>query len=305
MKNRIIFLILFFIISLKPVTSFENKILIQINNEIITTIDISNEIKYLEALNKNIKNLEENVIIQIAKNSLIKQKIKKIELYKNINELTVEPKYLNYLITKTYSNIGLNNVKEFEEHLDMYGLKIDSIKERIKVDTVWKQLIYTKYKNQIKIDKKKITNEVTNKKTKIFKLSEILFKLDKDENLVDKFEKIKKSISKNGFENAALIYSLSDSSNNGGNLGWINSNAISANILNKLSSININEFTNPIIVPSGFLILKISDFKEEKNLGNIKEEVEKIINNKVNEQINQYSNLYINKLKKDTIINEL
>ncbi len=153
--------------------------------------------------------------------------------------------------------------------------------------------------------KKKITNEVTNKKTKIFKLSEILFKLDKDENLIEKFEKIKKSISKNGFENAALIYSLSDSSNNGGNLGWINSNAISANILNKLSSININEFTNPIIVPSGFLILKISDFKVEKNLGNIKEEVEKIINNKVNEQINQYSNLYINKLKKDTIINEL
>ena len=166
-------------------------------------------------------------------------------------------------------------------------------------------MIYVRYKNQIKIDKKKIAQEIKNRKSKIYKLSEILFTLKVNDKLEMKYNLLKKSISEKGFENTALIYSVSDSSRKGGDLGWVNSNAISPKILKKLSLLNVNDHTDPIIVPGGFLILKIQDYKEEEIKYNIDKEIEKVVNGKVNEQLNVFSNLHINKLKKDIIVNEL
>ena len=132
-----------------------------------------------------------------------------------------------------------------------------------------------------------------------------MFFLDANESLSEKFNKIKTSIEKNGFENTALVYSKTDSSEIGGKIGWINETAISKKILSELNSTKINTHTNPISVPGGFLILKINDYKDEKKESNIEKEVAKIINIKMNEQINQFSNLFINRLKKNIIINEI
>tara|TARA_B100000886_G_C20402330_1_gene483173 strand:- start:688 stop:1605 length:918 start_codon:yes stop_codon:yes gene_type:complete len=298
-----------FILSLalnsKIAFGIENKILLKINSEIITTVDIANEIRYLKALNQEIKTLDQNTIITIAKNNLIKDKIKEVELLKNIKELKVDNNYLEFLKKNIYLNIGLNSLEEFRIYLGSYDLKINMIEEKLKIDTNWKKLVYTKYKNQIKIDKEKILSEVKNRKSKFYKLSEILFSLKGNDNMEEKIDIVKKSIVKNGFENTALIYSISDSSIKGGDLGWINSTAISSKILEELSSIKINEFTKPIIVPGGFLILKINDYKEEKKQYDVDEEVEKVINTKINDQLNTFSNLYLNKLKKDIIVNEL
>ena len=162
-----------------------------------------------------------------------------------------------------------------------------------------------KYKDQIKIDKEKIVQEIKNRKSKIYKLSEILFTLEGNDKLENKYNILNKSILEKGFLNTALIYSISDSSRKGGDLGWVNSNAISAKILKKLSFLKVNDHTGPIVVPGGFLILKIEDFKEEEIKYDIDKEIEKVVNSKLNEQINMFSNLYINKLKKDIIVNEL
>ena len=297
--------ILFLFLDHNFALGLENKILLKIDREIITTVDIANEIGYLQALNKNINNLDQNTLISIAKNNLIKDKIKQIELLKNLNKLEIKPDHLKFLIKNIYLKIGLANLEEFKIYLKNNGLKIEMVEEKILIDANWKQFIYVRYKNQIKIDKKKIAQEIKNRKSKIYKLSEILFTLKVNDKLEMKYNLLKKSISEKGFENTALIYSVSDSSRKGGDLGWVNSNAISPKILKKLSLLNVNDHTDPIIVPGGFLILKIQDYKEEEIKYNIDKEIEKVVNSKVNEQLNVFSNIYINKLKKDIIVNEL
>lgn len=297
--------ILFLFLDHNFALGLENKILLKIDREIITTVDIANEIGYLQALNKNINNLDQNTLISIAKNNLIKDKIKQIELLKNLNKLEIKRDHLKFLIKNIYLKIGLANLEEFKIYLKNRGLKIEMVEEKILIDANWKQFIYVRYKNQIKIDKKKIVQEIKNRKSKIYKLSEILFTLKGNDKLEIKYNLLNKSISEKGFENTALIYSVSDSSRKGGDLGWVNSNAISPKILKKLSLLNVNDHTDPIIVPGGFLILKIQDYKEEEIKYNIDKEIEKVVNSKVNEQLNVFSNLHINKLKKDIIVNEL
>ena len=297
--------ILFLFLDHNFALGLENKILLKIDREIITTVDIANEIGYLQALNKNINNLDQNTLISIAKNNLIKDKIKQIELLKNLNKLEIKRDHLKFLIKNIYLKIGLANLEEFKIYLKNRGLKIEMVEEKILIDANWKQFIYVRYKNQIKIDKKKIVQEIKNRKSKIYKLSEILFTLKGNDKLEIKYNLLNKSISEKGFENTALIYSVSDSSRKGGDLGWVNSNAISPKILKKLSLLNVNDHTDPIIVPGGFLILKIQDYKEEEIKYNIDKEIEKVVNSKVNEQLNVFSNIYINKLKKDIIVNEL
>ena len=297
--------ILFLFLDHNFALGLENKILLKIDREIITTVDIANEIGYLQALNKNINNLDQNTLISIAKNNLIKDKIKQIELLKNLNKLEIKPDHLKFLIKNIYLKIGLANLEEFKIYLKNNGLKIEMVEEKILIDANWKQFMYVRYKNQIKIDKKKIVQEIKNRKSKIYKLSEILFTLKGNDKLEIKYNLLNKSISEKGFENTALIYSVSDSSRKGGDLGWVNSNAISPKILKKLSLLDVNDHTDPIIVPGGFLILKIQDYKEEEIKYNIDKEIEKVVNGKVNEQLNVFSNLHINKLKKDIIVNEL
>ncbi len=305
MFKKLLILVILLSANSNIVYSLENKILFKINNEIITTIDISNEINYLQVINHEIKTLNQNTKIEMAKNNLIKDKIKEIELLKNISELEIDDKYLKFLIKNLYLRIGLNDLEAFKKYLNNHNVKIEMIKNKFLIDNNWKRFIYAKYKNQIKIDKGEILNEVKNRKSKIFKLSEILFTLNEGEILEEKFNVINKSILENGFENTALIYSISDSSKKGGDLGWVNSTTISSKILKEISLININEYSNPIIVPGGFLILKIQDYKEKRENNNIDEEVEKVINRKINNQLNTYSNLYLNKLTKDIKVNEL
>ena len=57
-KIQFYILIIFCFVS-ENIYALENKILIKVNNEIITSLDINSEINYLIALNKNIENLDE------------------------------------------------------------------------------------------------------------------------------------------------------------------------------------------------------------------------------------------------------
>ncbi len=287
------------------IKALENKILIKLNNEIITTVDISNEISYLKAFNKSIKELDNQKIISIAKNSIIKDRIKKIEIQKLTDNITIDQEYLKSMIKNAYLNIGLMNIDEFKNHLKYNDVNIEMVEEKLILDAYWKQIIFEKYKNKIKIDEKKIIDEITKRKNKFYNISEIVFNVEKNEKLNEKFNLIKQSINKNGFENTALIYGISETSKNGGNLGWINQSALSPKIENKLSFLNLGEFTEPITIPGGFLILKVNNIKNEQIEIDIDKEVKKVIDIKLNEQLNQFSTLYINKVKKNIIINEL
>ena len=304
-KIVLILIIVFIFFNSKFSEALENKILIKLNNEIITTVDISKEINYLKAFNKNIDELDNQKIIKIAKNSIIKDRIKKIEILKRTKDLTIDDKYLNSMLKNAYLKIGLNSFDQFKTHLDYHDVKMNMVKEKITIDAYWKQIIYNKYIKKIKINKKKIINEVSNRKNKFYNISEIMFSIEKNENFKEKLKTIKQSINNNGFENTALIYGISESSKNGGDLGWINGNALSSKIESELSLLKVGEFTDPITIPGGFLILKVKNLKEESAKIDIDKEVQKVIDTKINEQLNQFSNLYINKVKKNIIINEL
>ena len=285
--------------------ALENRILIKLNNEIITTVDIAQEINYLKSFNKKILELDNEKIISIAKNSIVKEKIKKIEILKYTQNLTIDEKYLSSMIEGAYSKIGLNNIDQFKNYLDDNGVNIKMVEEKLIIDAYWTQIIYNKYKDKIKIDRKKIISEISSRKNKFYNISEIMFNVEKSENLNKKYKLIKQSISENGFDNTALIYSISESSKNGGDVGWINESAISTKIKVELYSVKKGEYTKPITIPGGFLILKVNDVKEENVKIDINKEVEKVIDIKTNEQLNQFSNLYMNKIKKNIYIHEL
>ena len=127
------------------VYSIENKILLKINNEIITSVDILNESDYLKTLNPNIKKLQKNKIIQISTNSLIREKIKYFELNKYLNELKVDSKYLDLIIKDTYLKLNLSSYENFIEYLELNNIDINTVKNKLKVEILWNQLIFTKF----------------------------------------------------------------------------------------------------------------------------------------------------------------
>ena len=286
----------------------EISIIAKIDNEIVTSHDLKDESKYLEALNPNLKNLSQEQITKIAKESMIREKIKTNEILKYY-ELEKDTTYLNKLIAVTYNKIGLRNENEFNSYLSKYDLAIDDIKRKFEIEATWNTLIFEKYKNQVEVDIKKIKKKLKKEesrlnKQEIFLLSEILFSAENKEKLDKKYKKILKSIKEIGFKNTANIYSASDTAKFGGSIGWIQQNQISKIIINELSKINVGEFTKAISIPGGLLIIKIDEKKVNELEIDFDRELKKMIQFEKNKQLNQFSSIYYKKIKNNIKINE-
>ena len=302
-KIILISLSCFFIFS--NAATFENKILFKINNEIITSLDLLDEIEYIKLLNKQLVKLENEKIFEIAKNSAIREKIKIIELSKFFETLEVEKKYLDLLLEEFKKKLNIKTDEQFNDIINASDLSRKKIEEKVQIEILWNQLIIDKFSKDIKIDKDKIKkNILENNLQKEYLLSEIVFNLD-NENLESKFDIIQKEISNSGFENAASIYSISNTSNNGGKLGWIKINSLNKKIKREILDTQIKNYTNPIVIPGGFLILKIEDERETNIVNDVEKETEIISREIANKQLNQFANIYFNKIKKEVQINEL
>ena len=286
----------------------ENKILVKVEKEIITSIDVDNESRYLLSLNKNIKNLNEKEIYQISKKSIIKEKIQSIEILKNFKDPKVPDEYLKEILKNIYQRIGIKDLDNFKEYLKKNDIKYQYVKDKIEIEALWNDLIIKKFSSKIKINEEEIRQKIlTNNKKflKSFLVSEIFFETSNTDEIQVYFNKIKKTIEEKGFNNAALTFSTSDTSDSGGKLGWINEESLNDSLKSVFLNMKKNEFTDPITVPGGFLVLKIDGIKEIKKNQNKEEEVKKLINIKKNDQLNQFSKMYFNKIKKDIQINEL
>jgi peptidyl-prolyl cis-trans isomerase SurA len=286
--------------------TLENKIILKINDEIITSIDIFNEIENLKFFNKNLNQLDNEEIYKIAVQSITKNKIKKNEIYKFFENFDVQNEdYLNEVIENSYKNLGFQDVKTFRNELRNKKISFENFKEKIQIDILWSQLIYSKYYNKIIIDEKKLKkqiNSLLSETNSLLNLREIIFEVSDVEEIETKFNLIKNDIQKLGFEGAALKHSISNSSANGGNLGWIDERSINKQILNELKIISIKSITKPLRVQSGFLILQKFDEREIQKEINEEEELKKLIDFEKNQQLNTYSNLYYNKVKKSVKI---
>ncbi len=301
-----IFVIFFSTVIKYSLLASENKILIKVNNELITTIDILNEINYLKSINEDINNLENKKIIEIARNSLIKDKIKKIALTPIIKKIEISDDDFKRILISNYSNTGFTKIEEISQHLKEYNINPKLIRNKMTINAIWSQFIYDKYSKNIKIDIDKLRQDIqTNEGQTEYLLSEIVFDLKEKQTINEKFSIIKNAIEENGFANTALIYSISETSTSGGNIGWVSENSINKKILKKIMEINISNFTEPLVIPGGYLILKVNEKRITKKDIKLEDELKKIIEIKTNKQLNQFSNIFLNKIKKDIIINEL
>ncbi len=277
------------------------EIIFKIEEHIITNIDIENEIKFLIFLNPRLEGLNKNQIKQISKNSLKNRKIKEIELVKFI-DLKKENIGDNF-IENFLSNSKLSK-DQLLDQLNKVDLPYEFFEYNFIVDNVWRQFVYNKFKSQVKINLEDLKKQITSQNTKIeeLNLSEILFENKLNKNFNDLKSKIYSEIKKSGFEAAASIYSISESKNFGGNLGWIKSNQISKEIYDQINS--GKKITNPIKTNNGFLIIKVNDRREINQEINFDEELKKIINIETEKQLNKLGYIYFNKIKKRIFISE-
>jgi len=304
--NFKIFIFLCILISLPiKILALENKILIKVNNNIITTVDVLNEIQYLKLLNENFINLEQDKIYKIAKNSAVKDMIKKDYLKKIFKKIELDEVFVEKFILDYFSKNNFNSIKDLEKFLIEKNLNLEFMKKKITLQLMWNELILKKFSQNIKIDKNKIEKQISEKKLQQeFLISEIVFNIKSKDELQNKFNEIRKEIKNNSFSNAALIYSISDTSINGGKLGWIKESSLSNKIKNVIKETKIGEVTIPISIPGAFIILYKEDKRETLVKLDTKKEIEKIVKRRTNEQLNQFSNIYYNKIKKNVNIYE-
>ena len=288
--------------TLNQAQSIETRIIHNIQNEIITNVDIKNEFKYLVALNNSLKKLDKEKILSISNESIIREKIKKIEILKNFKKIELNEEYSSILIKNIYSRLNLKSINEFELYLKDYGLTISDIKTKTTIDALWNELIIKKYGSKININKDEIEKEILkNSKIQIkeYQLSEIIFEVTKKEEIQKKYNEVVKSINEEGFKNSAAIYSFSESAKIGGDIGWINENSLNDKIKKNIVNLKNGEITKPIILSNGILILKLINTKNSETIINVKNEFKKAVNYERNRQLNQYSKIYYNKVKKN------
>ena len=301
------FTIIFLLLILSPVKAIETKIVHRIGNEIITNIDIKNEFKHLLALNNNLKELDKESIFKISNESIISEVVKKTELNKYYKKIALDPDYSKMLVKATYSRLGLKSVNEFETYLEKYNLTLKNFKEKLTVGALWNELIMRKFGSRIEIDEEKLKKEITNNPNnnkKEYELAEISFEIKNKKEIAKKYKEIINNIDEKGFENTASVYSFSETSKIGGDIGWINESSLNDKIKEKIKHLKIGEISEPIIISNGILILKIKNTRISEKKINYKLELRKAINFEKSRQLNQYSKIYYNKTKKNLEFNE-
>ena len=305
-----IFILFAIINSLSNVVIAENKheIIIKINNQIITNFDIQKETKYLLALNPSLNNLSTKQIKEMSKNSLIREKIKENEILKYY-KINYEDPELTKFVTNIYKRLNIEDEAEFNTYLSRFDMNINTVIKKIAIERDWNKMIFGKFKNQIVVNELKIKKNLEKKldRSEIqtsYLISEILFQAKNEKEFEETYNDIIKTVDESSFKSAASIYSISDSSINSGEIGWVKKNEISNSVYNELNKLNIGDITQPIKVASGFLIIYLEDVKKVEKEINTEEEFKKIIMTEKNRQLNQYSIIYYEKIKKQIFINE-
>ena len=307
-KKIFIFIVLVNFLSNAVIAENKYEIIININNQIITNFDIDKETQYLLALNPSLNSLSLKQMKEITRNSLVREKIKENEILKYYKINYEDPQLLTFL-SSIYNRLNIKDEDEFAAYLLKNNLDIKEVIKKIAKERAWNRLILDKFKSLISLDELKIKNELEKNHNKLatetnFLISEILFQSKNEVEYQETYNAIIKAIKESSFKSAASIYSISDTSINGGEIGWVNKNEISNSIYNELNKLNIGETTQPIKIASGFLIIYLEDLKKEEREINLEAELKKIIMTEKNRQLNEYSTIYYKKIEKQIFINE-
>lgn len=285
----------------------EVQIKYKIDDKIVTNVDILEEKKYLIFLRPNLQKLSDSEITKISENSIVREIIKSKEIDR-IFKKKENKNFTNEIKKNLFLFKGVKSEEEFLKVLKETNLEYKKILKKIEYEGLWNELIFQKYNNLIKIDKeeikKKLIKNYAKNKRYEYNLSEILFEIEQDENFDKKYQEIINYVKKNEFKAAASKYSISNSSNRGGEIGWVKETVLSSELIEKLKKLKINEVSEPIRYPNGYLLIKINKKKEMKQKINLEQELGESIKYEKNKQLNQFSLLYYKKLKQNAQIYE-
>jgi len=306
--RRIIFLIcIFFSLINISYSKTQLKIVMKVDNEIVTSYDIEKEINYLKILNPRINQIDKNELLRIAKRSTIKEIIKKKEILK-YKELKLQNQQIDGVLDNLISNLNLKSKDQLRDYIKNFDLSIEDLKRKIEIENEWKNLIYSKYINAVKIDKErlieKIEKDSNEKFLEEYNLSEIVFAKNNVISFDELLKNIQESIEINGFENTANIYSISDSSKVGGKIGWIKKNSLSNQIIKNLKNLQNNEYSSPLEINNNFFIFKINEVRKVKIEIDKKKELDKMMLIETSKQLDKFSNIFYNKIKLNSKISE-
>tara|TARA_B100001057_G_scaffold232403_1_gene232605 strand:+ start:204 stop:1049 length:846 start_codon:yes stop_codon:yes gene_type:complete len=279
----------------------------KINNEIITTYDIEKQRNYLLALNPKLREINEIQLIEIAKKSLTKEVIRKIEILK-YKELKLENSQIESVFDNLIQNLNFSSENEFENYLKNFSISIKDLKKKIEIENEWKNMIYGKYQNSVNIDKEEFILKISKLNQDNFileyNLSEIVFTIKNNSTYEKELQDVKDSINNNGFENTANLFSISDSSKVGGKIGWVAKKNLSSQINSKLETLEESEYSSPIEIGNNILILKINEIRKQPNKINKQAELDKMIFIETTKQLEKFSNIFYNKIKLNAKISE-
>ena len=306
-KKTIFLILIFFLFTNFSYSKIDLKIIMKINNQIVTSYDIEKESNYLLALNPKLNEINKNDLLKIAKKSMVKEMIRKSEILK-YKEINLDNPRNENILRNIMLNLDFSNQQQFESYLNDFDISIDDLRKKIGIENEWKNLVYSKYSTSIKIDKENLINQIERLSKEEFSieynLSEIVFIKNQNISLKDQSKKILESIEINGFENTANLYSISDSSKVGGKIGWVKKNNLSLEINNELENLKVNSYSDPIKIDNNYLILKINDIKEITVKVDKQKELDKMIMIETSKQLDKFSNIFYNKIKLNSKISE-
>ena len=308
LNKKIILIILFLFLKNNFSNSQINfQIIMKINNQIITSFDLEKERNYLLILNPKLIEIDENDLIELAKRSLIKEKIKKNEIIK-YKEINLQNTQIDDVLAQIIKNLNFTNQTQLEKYLKNFDISINDLKEKIEIENEWKNLIYAKYSKSINIDKKDLIEKINkiDKEEFLFEynLSEIVFIKEQNISLEEQSKNIFRSIEDIGFENTANLFSISESSKVGGQIGWVKKNNLSNEIIREINNIKVDAISSPIQIGNNYLILKINEVKKIPKEIDKEKELDKMIMIETSKQLDKFSNIFYNKIKLNSTISE-
>ena len=294
------FLIFFFLLNDSQLYGkISNYVVFTVGNLPITYLDIVKEMTFVSIISKNkLDDSNKEQIKNIAAKSLIQRKIKELEInkhkVKNFSRVDLEK-----LTKKIYLNLGTNK-DGLKKILEINNLNFEDLEKRFEIDLKWNTLIFELYKNKVVLNtnemENKIRYEMENiKERRMFLLSEIEINRTQN-NDATTLDDIFKNIEVEGFENTAKKFSISNSSQYGGNIGWINENNLSKKIYEKIKFLKTEEISKPIYLNDTIVIIKKTGERVfEKNIEKIKN---KIVREEKEKKLQMFSKAHYSKLEK-------
>jgi len=300
----IIHLIFYFCFSV--LFGYENKIIVKVNNEVVTNYDLKNKILTTlvltnEKINKNNINKTKPIVLK----NLIDLKIKESEVKKYKIKSTPEELQSNLNI------LSNNDLNSFKKKFESNNLNYEMYKKDLDIELKWRKLIYVLYKKKVSINESEINLELdeflkkNERSSNEYKLSELMISFDNDEDKKKKIQEINNEFKNIDFDKVLLKYSESINKSELGDLGWVNSKSLSQEIFSKIKDLKISEISEPIIIGNNILYLNIKDIRKieidlkDEDLKKIKKQ---ILSTKENQRFMLYSNSHLSKLKNLTTI---